>query len=429
MDQPGKETRSEREGGGWERGSGRDEGGERGGKRGGGGRRGGEEREEGSEEESEGAGSVLVSESDFSSFCVSSAPFLAPPLTPLVTLSQLTFFNISTNPQKTRQLGEGMSQTSFLMSGCSFSSVWDVYDGGVVPSLNNPSSSLDASNTSFVGCIRSQNVAISGSEGNPSKPARQQIADNGANSFSWCVWNGSKTTGTSGSNTDGVSSGGAINMYNLGSGTLSVKFCSFNDCTAYWDGGGILCASINSIRIENNSFNACTANNYYGGGIFAESISSCVRISGFEFQKCKAVNNGGGLYLNSFQISESGCIGTENSKGESACVFECFFTSCSLSITGGGGMYCPTVPATQFKMRSVQFIPCSARQEGGGCKDATNPRGHDVECVDTHNLYLDSGNPFHECYTTYTDNRRICFTYNYADASSWTFDQTSKKIG
>ncbi|KAH7815833.1 uncharacterized protein MONOS_10259 [Monocercomonoides exilis] len=125
------------------------------------------------------------------------------------------------------------------MSGCEFSSVWDVYDGGIVPSLNSPSSSLAASNTSFIRCYRSENVAVSGSEDNPSKPARQQITDNGANSFTWCVWNESKANGTSTSISNGTSNGGAIFMYNKASGTLSVKFCSFNNCTAYYAGGVI----------------------------------------------------------------------------------------------------------------------------------------------------------------------------------------------
>ncbi|KAH7817944.1 uncharacterized protein MONOS_15442 [Monocercomonoides exilis] len=447
------QTRSEREGGGrgrvgWGRGSGRAEGGERGGQRGGGGRRGGEGRGKGKEEESEEEGSVLVSESDFSSFCVSSAPFLAPPLTRLMTLTQLTFFNISTNPSKTPHLGEGPSQTSFLMSGCTFSSVWDVYDGGIVPSLNSPSSSLSASNTSFIRCYRSENVAVSGSEGNPSKPARQQIADNGANSFTWCVWNGTKTTGTSGSYSDGISSGGAINMYNLGSGTLSVKFCSFNDCYAYAYGGGIMCRSISSINIENNSFNACTAKNYYGGGIYALSISSCVRISGCEFQNCKADRVGGGLYLENFNVSGSSCIGTESGKGESACVFECFFTSCSLTSNCGGGMYCQSVPAA-FKMRSLQFISCSAVSVGGGldfrpyqstapsnntycyffffhdcsCSNST-PYGHDVYFEDRYNFFS-SSNPFHESYTTNSDEKRVC--YAYLQSSSWKYQHTEKK--
>ncbi|KAH7817882.1 uncharacterized protein MONOS_16280 [Monocercomonoides exilis] len=435
------QTRSEREGGGgggggWGRGSGRDEVGERGEQRGGGeGRRGGEGREEGREEESEGGGSVLVSESHFSSFCVSSAPFLAPPLIRLVSLTQLTFFNISTNPSKTTHLGEGLSQTSFLMSGCTFSSVLDVCDGGIVPSLNSPSSSLAASNTSFVGCYRSQNVVVSGSEGNPSKPARQNQTDNGANSFTWCEWNGSNTTGTSNSYTDGVSSGGAINMYNLGSGTLSVKFCSFNNCYAYYAGGGIFCYSINSIKIENNSFNACTAKNNAGGGINVGYISECVRIGGCEFQNCKASGTGGGLDLYNFNVSGSSCIGTESDNGESACVFECFFTSCSLTGSSGGGLLCESVPAA-FKMRSLQFISCSAVSYGGGfwfnpsrstapsnniycyffffhdcsCSNST-PYGHDVYFRDANNLFS-SYNPFYESYTTNSNDKRVCYNGN-----------------
>eukprot|EP00770_Monocercomonoides_exilis_P014349 MONOS_14295.1-p1 / transcript=MONOS_14295.1 / gene=MONOS_14295 / organism=Monocercomonoides_exilis_PA203 / gene_product=unspecified product / transcript_product=unspecified product / location=Mono_scaffold00973:12275-17305(+) / protein_length=1677 / sequence_SO=supercontig / SO=protein_coding / is_pseudo=false len=432
------QTRSEREGGGrgWGRGSGRGEGGERGGQGVGGGRRGSEGRGgEGSEEGSEGGGGVSVSESDFSSFCISSAPFLAPPLTPLVTLTQLTFFNISTNPQKTRQLGEGLGQRVFLMSGCTFSSVWDVYDGGIVPSLNSPSSSLAASNTSFVKCYRTQNVAVSGSEGNPWKPGRQQIADDDVNSFTWCEWNGSNTTGTQYDYSFEDSNGGAIYMYNKASGTLSVKFCSFNDCYAKYAGGGIMCHEISSIKIENSSFNACTAQKDYGGGMYAYSISSCVRISGCEFQNCKADRVGGGLYLENFNVSGSSCIGTESGNGESACVFECSFTSCSLTGSSGGGMYCVNVPAA-FKMRSLQFISCNATSTGGGmrfypdqseapddklycyffffhdcrCSNST-PYGHDVFFQDNYN-HFSSNNPFYESYTTNSNDKRVCYYYN-----------------
>ncbi|KAH7824133.1 uncharacterized protein MONOS_12044 [Monocercomonoides exilis] len=375
---------------------------------------------------------VSVYSSHFSSFCVSLAPFIS---SHFVCLSQLEFFNISTNPQKTRQLGEGLSQRVFLMSGCEFSSVWDVYDGGIVPSLNSPSSSLSASNTSFVRCYRSQNVAISGSEGNPSKPGRKQIADDGANSFTWCAWNGSKTTGEKFCYSDGISSGGAIYMYNLASGTLSVKFCSFNNCTAYWDGGGILCVSINSIKIENNSFNACTSEYDYGGGMYARSISSCVMISGCEFQKCKANSLGGGLYLHDFNASGSNCIGAENDIEESSCVFECLFTSCSITGTNGGGMSCSYVPVV-FKMRSIQFISCSAMSFGGGmkfdpsqntapsnniycyffffndCKCTDSDQfGHDVCFRDYYNLFS-LNNPFYESYTTNTNERRMCYWAN-----------------
>ncbi|KAH7817972.1 uncharacterized protein MONOS_12717 [Monocercomonoides exilis] len=385
---------------------------------------------------------ISVCSSHFSSFCVSSAPFIT---SHFACLSQLEFFNISTNPPKTTHLDEGLGQTSFLMSGCTFSSVWDVYDGGIVPSLNSPSSSLAASNTSFIRCYRTQNVAIGGSEGNPTKPARQQITDNGANSFTWCEWNGSKTTGSGTSYSDGTSNGGAIYMYNKASGTLSVKFCSFNNCTAYYAGGGIMCYKISSIKIENNSFNACTTNRDDGGGMYSESISSCVRISGCEFQKCTSKNYGGGLYLQTFNVSGSSCIGTENGKGESACVFECFFTSCSLTNSYGGGMYCYGVPAA-FKMRSLQFISCSAVSYGGGMRfypyqstppsnniycyffffhdcscNASTPYGHDVFFYDGNNLFS-SNNPFYESYTTNSDDKRVC----YAD-SNWVYQHTQKK--
>ncbi|KAH7829331.1 uncharacterized protein MONOS_15600 [Monocercomonoides exilis] len=332
------------------------------------------------------------------------------------------------------------------MSGCEFVSVWDVYDGGIVPSLNSPSSSLAASNTSFVRCYRSQNVAVSGSEGNPSKPVRQQISTDLTNSFTWCVWNGSKTTGTNYDYSYGDSNGGAIYMYNKASGTLSVKFCSFNDCYAHYDGGGILCVSINSIKIENNSFNACTAKNWAGGGLYAYNITSCVRISGCEFKSCKAKIYGGGLCLDSFNVSGSGCIGTENGKGESACVFECFFTSCSITNSNGGGMCCYNVPAA-FKMRSLQFISCSAYSHGGGmrfdpnqqtapsnniycyffffhdcsCTDTT-PYGHDLFFQDLYNLFS-SNNPFYESYTTNSNDTRVC---RYYLSGSWTYQHTEK---
>ncbi|KAH7824925.1 uncharacterized protein MONOS_8169 [Monocercomonoides exilis] len=266
-----------------------------------------------------------------------------------------------------------------------------------------------------------------------------------------CEWNGSKITGESDSYIDGISSGGAKCMNNLANGILSISHCSFNDCTAYYDGGAIMCYSIGSIHIENNVFNSCSAQIYYKGGMYSCLISTCALISGNDFQNYKPSYDGGVLRLDSFGVYGSGCIGEEDGEGGSSCVFECNFTSCSLTSTWGGGMYCRTVPAA-FKMRNIQFISCSASANGGGlflqpnrattsdnklycfflffhecsCRDANKPRGHDVEHADTYNLYLDSGTPSHECSTTYTDDQRVCFAYNYANASVWTYDQTMK---
>ncbi|KAH7820465.1 uncharacterized protein MONOS_8744 [Monocercomonoides exilis] len=285
------------------------------------------------------------------------------------------------------------------MNSCSFSSVCDVHDGEIVPSLNNPLASLTALNTSFVECCRTRNIEFIGSKENPLKPGRQNTTDDGANSFT---------------------------------------------CR----GGGIMCLTIKSIYIENNVFYACTAQNQYGGGMYAHTISSCARISECKFQNCKAVNYGRGLLLENFQVSGSGCVGTENGKGESACMFECFFTSCSLTNSYGGGMYCQSVP-TAFKMRSLQFISCSAVSYGGGlyfrtyqstapddklycyffffhdCScNASTPYGHDVYFEDRYNLFS-SNNPFYESYTTNTNDTRVCLQYY--NGSSWKYQHTEKK--
>ncbi|KAH7829601.1 uncharacterized protein MONOS_16 [Monocercomonoides exilis] len=336
------------------------------------------------------------------------------------------------------------------MSSCSFSSVCDAYDGGIVPSLNNPLASLIASNISFIGCCRTRNVFCEGTSEVPLKPDRQNETFNGANEFIWCEWNGSKENGEVDSYADGSSNGGAICMYGQSSASVSVSHCVFCGCVAHWCGGGISCYNIKSVEIVNNTFDSCTAQNYLGGGAFVYTISTCVRISGCEFQNCKAYSTGGGLYLGNFQVSGAGCIGEENEGGESACVFDCCFTSCSLTNSYGGGMYCYNIP-TAFKMRSIQFISCSASSYGGGlrlypyrqtsqndiiycfflffheCKCSANPPyGHDIAYADHYSLYLESGNPFKECYTTNTDEKRMCYAYNYT-GSSWTFQHTEKK--
>ncbi|KAH7815519.1 uncharacterized protein MONOS_7424 [Monocercomonoides exilis] len=395
---------------------------------------------------------ISVCSSHFSSFCVSSAPFLSLPSIPLVSLSQLTFFNVSTAPDACPSPTTAFSQTTCLMNSCTFSSVCDVYDGGIVPSLSNPFASLTASNTSFVGCCRTRNVECIGTTEVPLKPDRQNTTANGANSFTWCEWSESKATGKGETYSDGTSNGGAIFMYGQSSATVSIKHCSFNDCYAHYDGGGVMCAKIKSVEIENNTFNSCTAQNQCGGGMYAYSISTCVRISGCDFENSKANSQGGALCLGSFQVSGTGCIGDDSEGGKIACMFSCSFTLCSVTNYYGGGVRCYNVP-NQFKMRNIKFISCTAVASGGGlylepfkaiapdekfycyflffhncnCKITSNPYGHDVEYVDYYNVHLDSGNPFFECCTTNTDNKRMCYAYNYTNAGAWTFQHTEKK--
>ncbi|KAH7821232.1 uncharacterized protein MONOS_6478 [Monocercomonoides exilis] len=395
---------------------------------------------------------VYVCSSHFSSFCVLSAPFFSSPFIPLISLSHLTFFNISTANDACSPPTTTSNQTTCLMNSCSFLSVCDAYDGGIVPSLNSPYASLTASNASFVGCCRTRNIYANGTEDDKKHLVRQNETTDGANIFVWCEWNGSKATGKGETYADGTSNGGAIFMYNLENGELIVSHCSFNGCTAFAFGGGILCCSIKSVHIENDVFNGCMAQNYHGGGVYVYYISSCVRISGCEFQNCEAIGYGGGLNLYSFQVSGPDCIGEENGKGESACIFDCRFASCSVTASAGGGMHCSNIPAV-FKMRSAQFISCSASSQGGGmrfepnretlpsdgcfcyftffheCKGLKNPPdGHDVFFVDAHNVFLNTTNPFKECYSTNTDEGRVCYAYNLINSGNWTYDQTSKNV-
>eukprot|EP00770_Monocercomonoides_exilis_P016416 MONOS_16379.1-p1 / transcript=MONOS_16379.1 / gene=MONOS_16379 / organism=Monocercomonoides_exilis_PA203 / gene_product=unspecified product / transcript_product=unspecified product / location=Mono_scaffold01690:2871-5286(+) / protein_length=762 / sequence_SO=supercontig / SO=protein_coding / is_pseudo=false len=360
---------------------------------------------------------VSICSSHFSSFCISSAPFLSSPSIPLISLSHLLFFNISTANDACSSSSTTSTQTSCLMSSCSFSSVCDAYDGGIIPSLNNPLTSLTASNTSFVGCCRTKNVVCEGTSDGKLTPGRQNETFNEANSFTWCEWDGSKTTGESDSYNDGTSSGGAICMYNLGNGILSVSHCTFKDCFAFSRGGGFMCYGIDSVYIENNLFNVCTAQNQYGGALYICAIKLCARICGCDFHDCKAYSGGG------------------------------------VSNTGGGGMCCATISTYQFKMRSVQFISCSVYSYGGGlyfypnratapndkiyccflffhecyCRNASAPFGHNVEYADDFNIYLNNGNPFYECYTTNSDDQRMCYSYNYSNGNTWLHQHTEKK--
>ncbi|KAH7829918.1 uncharacterized protein MONOS_2295 [Monocercomonoides exilis] len=92
-------------------------------------------------------------------------------------------------------------------------------------------------------------------------------------------------------------------------------------------------------------------------------------------------------------------------------------------------------------MSSIRFIGCSAVTGGGGlhfrpermsgpidgiyccflffheCRCTNSiPYGHDIQHIDAFNVFLKSGNPFHECYTTNADDQRVLYTYNSSGA-------------
>ncbi|KAH7819405.1 uncharacterized protein MONOS_11473 [Monocercomonoides exilis] len=46
---------------------------------------------------------------------------------------------------------------------------------------------------------------------------------------------------------------------------------------------------------------------------------------------------------------------------------------------------------------------------------------------DYYNAISTSDNPFYECYSTNTDDRRMCYGYNLSSSGSWKFQHTEKK--
>ncbi|KAH7821682.1 uncharacterized protein MONOS_7443 [Monocercomonoides exilis] len=244
------------------------------------------------------------------------------------------------------------------MSSCSFSSVCDVYDGGIVPSLNNPLASLTASNTTFIGCCRTRNVEHIGTENERKHPARQNKTDDGPNTFIWCEWNGSKTTGTSDSYSDGKSSGGAI-------------------------------LNVNS-RIAKQIV-------MEEGFIFILFMFQCKDALGKKKEKGRAHACSTAVSLR----ASSQIIMVEE------CIVQLFLPHHSK---------CGTFSFSHVQQHHMEV-----------CLENT-PCGHDIYYEDEHSLYLSSDNPFFECYTTNTDDRRVCYGYNYSSPESWTFQHTEKKV-
>ncbi|KAH7829956.1 uncharacterized protein MONOS_424 [Monocercomonoides exilis] len=306
------------------------------------------------------------------------------------------------------------------MNSCSFLSVCDAYDGGIVHSLNNPYASLTVSNTSFVGCCRTRNVECNGTSDKKLTPGRQNETFNGANSFTLCEWSESKATGKGETYADGTSNGGAIFMYSQSNASVSVSHCVFNGCVAYSRGGGIMCTSIKEVKIENNTFDSCTAQSHYGGGMFINLISSCVWISGCEFQKCSSHGWGGVLHLENFQVSAVVQVAEECAATMFLLYSKCMqFISCSAVSVGGGLRFNPdqsTPTSNNHYFYFFFFHDCSC--------NASTPYGHDVYFYDGNNLFS-SNNPFYESYTTNTNDTRVC--RQYYNGSSWVPQHTEKK--
>ncbi|KAA6393977.1 MAG: hypothetical protein EZS28_010491 [Streblomastix strix] len=160
--------------------------------------------------------------------------------------------------------------------------------------------------------------------------------------------------------------GGAIYAQINSGGNLTInRLCSFTDCYAYGQGGGI-CAYIygqNSrlLLLDGLKFERCHSN--YGGGgliIYAYQGAQLLLIGQCSFRDCFSLNageiqeffDGGGLLL----FSEDQCLLSISST---------LYQNCS-SETGGGGLLASVLSRSQLVISSCQFIRCSSFQGNGG---------------------------------------------------------------
>ncbi|KAH7832266.1 uncharacterized protein MONOS_12151 [Monocercomonoides exilis] len=344
---------------------------------------------------------VSLSDSSFSSFELSSVPFLSQNISCFVNVTRLKMVNISVDSGAQRELDLRVN-TETMIESCIFSKVSDVIYGGIVKSMNTPSTSLTVLNSSFECCSRLKNV----NESHNHNMTKQTLEENETHSFSDCEWHN-----------PGFSPAGSA-IYLNGNSTLVCVRCSFINMSHNID-GAVCIHSATYVKLSCCSFVHCVANSNTGGMIMYHlkgdynisecSFYECMCINAFSgglrifhplgntnatIEKCKfffnqAASYGGGLYIEQQQspylITECEFEGNK-ANGAGSGNFE----------GGGGGIFMRTSSWMETDSTPERIAFCFFT----GNK-ARNEEGHDVkiknECL--------KSSPFKLSYTTSPANR------------------------
>ncbi|KAH7826666.1 uncharacterized protein MONOS_10852 [Monocercomonoides exilis] len=364
--------------------------------------------------ERDGANSITLRDSSFSSFELASAPFLAPNASCFVKASGLKMTNISIASGAQREM-DLRARTETTIEGCSFFRVWDVIYGGILRSVNSPCALLRATNTSFECCFRMMNVDESGGH----NMTRYELGANETHSFTDCEW----------CNTGHAYVGSAI--YLRGNSTLECVRCSFKNMSQVGD-GAVDVQSAAGVKISGCNFTNCVADDNTGGMIINQLngdyfFSECIfcdckaysryagglriqQSSGSEdekIEKCKFIRNearsyGGGLYMqqNPNKCSISECEFKENkANGTGTSDYE----------GGGGGicLYSASWMETESPPKLISFCFFSGNK-------AINEEGHDVRIK---SFFL-KGAPFESSFST-TSAKRVFYNGSQTDYDAW----------
>ncbi|KAH7826939.1 uncharacterized protein MONOS_5892 [Monocercomonoides exilis] len=364
--------------------------------------------------ERDGANSITLQDSSFSSFELDSAPFLAPNASCFVRASGLAMANISVASGAQREM-DLRARTETTIESCSFCRVWDAIDGGIARSVNSPCASLRATNSSFECCFRTMNVNKSGGR----NMTRQPLEANDTHIFTDCEWfdTGFANIGSAiyleGKSTLECSMCSFKNMSHNNDGAVCVRSatgvtminCNFTNCVAKDNTGGMIIYLLNGdYYFSECIFCECKVTSHYAGGLRIHQSSGSMNET---IEKCKFIRNevgsfGGGLFMEGqpthFLIKECEFYGNKaNGTGKDS--FE----------GGGGGMVINSMSWMEAdpspKIISFCFF--------SGNKDIIE-EGHDVKI---RNFFL-KGSPFESSFST-TSEKRVFYNKSKTNYDEW----------
>ena len=155
----------------------------------------------------------------------------------------------------------------------------------------------------------------------------------------------------------------------LSSTTTQFISCTFNSLSNSGNGGAITCLSSSSntwmpqLIIKHSTFNSCRSSSGFGGGIYAEGLSS-FSLENTMLSNCNSTEkNGGGIYFTSTVghpfLSDSSFI---------SCYAQNVYSSTDTADDAGGVLLYSFLSSAEphYILQSCRFISCGCYNFGGG---------------------------------------------------------------
>ena len=137
-------------------------------------------------------------------------------------------------------------------------------------------------------------------------------------SFTNCKWQSCTSSST----------GAAISL-SQSSSSLNIIFCTFSSCSACSGGGAVYVSSLPSVFIRYSFLNSCrlSKDGSYAGGVYASSITKCVRIDDTSFIRNEGDGHASALLMDN---SNSNTV-SDTLKYQRTAISNCRFVSCRMT--------------------------------------------------------------------------------------------------